>query len=128
MTALGRWPGLGGQWRFCIVLARPWSPEGLPFFLRHPTVQKLWIGEGVVTWQRPPVGERSIPPLPLGNGGGGAPPAGLWSLQQPLSSVADVGFPGDRGGGGGSAWWGRARRRACAAGVAPPPDKISPEA
>lgn len=59
--------------------------------------------------------------------GGGVVPALLWSLQQPLSSAADVGFPGDRGCGG-SAWWGQAHRRACAAGVAPPPDKISPEA
>lgn len=60
-------------------------------------------------------------------GGGRVAPALLWSLQQPLSSAADVGFPGDRGCGG-SAWWGQAHRRACAAGVAPPPDKISPEA
>lgn len=59
--------------------------------------------------------------------GGGVVPALLWSLQQPLSSAADVGFPGNRGCGG-SAWWGQAHRCACAAGVAPPPDKISPEA
>lgn len=47
--------------------------------------------------------------------GGGVVPALPWSLQQPLSSAADVGFPGDRGCGG-SAWWGQAHRRACAAG------------
>lgn len=106
---------------------QPWNPERRPFFLRHPAVQTLGIFRGGDPRPRPParVGEGRSP-TSAGKWGRGRPSRPPWSLQQPLSSVADVGFPGDRG--GGSAWWGRTRRRACAAGVAPPPDKISPEA
>lgn len=108
---------------------QPLKPRWLPLFLRPlgppGTGDLLEVGD---PWSRLRVRECVVAPFPPRNGGGVAPsPALLRALQQPLSSAADVGFPGDRSGGG-SAWWGRASPRACAAEVAPPPDKISPEA
>ena len=127
---LGGFCAEGGRWWwFCPgEEGQPLNPHGCRSNYGHLALWGLGMYE---RWGTPgracQCGSESFPQLPPRNGGGVAPPALSWALQQPLSSVADVGFPGDRGGGG-SAWWGRARLRACAAGVAPPSDKISPEA